>query len=132
MADPPERFGYPVVDLPPSAISSPEATVKFLVGQLVHSGRLQPEHADRVARQVLRRESLGSTAVGRGMALPHTKSDSVSEVLGIVGRSAQPITWPDTLDAAPVRVVCLLVAPTAEPHASLKALEAILRQVKDT
>jgi nitrogen PTS system EIIA component len=125
------RFGYPVVDLPPSVASSREATVRFLVERLVDSGRLQPENADRVVCQVLHRESLGSTGIGRGFALPHSKSDLVREVLGIVGRSVEPVTWPGAVDEEPVRVVCLLVTPALEPHASMRALEAVVRQIKD-
>ena len=130
MSGTPESFGYPVVDLPPSATSSPEATVRFLVSQLVQSGRLKAEHVDRVCCQVLHRESLGSTAVGGGVALPHSKSDVVGEVLGIVGRAAEPLGWPGAADAKPVWAVCLLVTPTSEPGASLCALEALARRAR--
>ena len=130
MSDAAGSFGFPVVDLPPSAVSSPEAAVTFLVGQLVQSGRLQPENADRVVCQVLQRESQGSTGVGRGFALPHSKSDVVGEVLGVVGRSAVPVTWPGAVDAEPVRVVCLLVTPASEPRASMRALEAVARHLR--
>ncbi len=126
-----DRFGYPVVVLPPSAASSPQAVVKFLVGELVRSGRLKPESAERVTCQVLHRESLGSTGVGRGVAMPHSKSDVVGDVLGIVGRSAAPVTWPGAVDQEPVRVVCLLVTPAAAPGAALRALEAAARQLRN-
>jgi hypothetical protein len=43
VSDDAERFGYPVVELPPMAASSPEAAVKFLVGELVRAGRLRPD-----------------------------------------------------------------------------------------
>ena len=129
MSDPTGNFGFPVVDLAPAAASSPEAAVRFLVGQLVHSGRLQPMHADRVVCQVLQRESRFSTAVGGGFALPHTKSDVVSEVLGIVGRSTVALTWPGALDAQPVRMVWLLVTPESAPDASRRALQAVAREV---
>jgi PTS system fructose-specific IIA component/PTS system nitrogen regulatory IIA component len=125
-------LGFPVVDLPPSAVSSPEAAVRFLVGQLVQSGRLQPEKADRVVCQVLHRESLSSTGLGRGFALPHSKSEVVAEVLGIVGRSTAPVVWPGAMDTEPVRVVCLLVTPAFEPEASLRALQAVVRQLRGT
>jgi mannitol/fructose-specific phosphotransferase system IIA component (Ntr-type) len=130
VSDGADNFGYPVVDLPPSVVSSPEATVKFLVGQLVQSGRLRSEDADRVVCQILHRESLGSTGIGHGFALPHSKSDVVGEVLGIVGRSATPVNWPGTVDTEPVRVVCLLVPPASEPTAYLRALEAVVRQIR--
>ena len=104
--------------------------MQFLVGRLVQSGRLPPGNADRVVCQVLRRESLGSTGVGRGFALPHSESDVVGEVLGVVGRSAVPVTWPGAVDAEPVRTVCLLVTPAFDPGASMRALEAVVRQIR--
>jgi mannitol/fructose-specific phosphotransferase system IIA component (Ntr-type) len=130
MSDSASSFSYPVVDLPPSVVSSPEAVVRFLVGQLVQSGRLRPENADRVVCQVLHRESVGSTAIGGGFALPHSKSDFVSEVLGVVGRSAVPVQWPGATDDKPVHVICLLVTPAFEPAAALRALENVSRQMR--
>lgn len=130
MSDAAARFGYPVVDLPPEVVSSSEATVRFLVGQLVQSGRLRREDADRVVCAVLHREASGLTGIGRGVALPHSKSEFVSEVVGIVGRSAVPVSWPGAMDAEPVRVICLLVTPTAEPGECLRALQDAVRQVE--
>ncbi len=125
-----DGFGFPVVDLPTSVVSSPEAAVRFLVGKLVESQQVTPENADRIICQVLHRESLGSTALGRGYALPHSKSDVVDEVLGIVGRSAVPINWPGAVDGESVRVVCLLVTPALEPEAALRALTVAARQIR--
>jgi mannitol/fructose-specific phosphotransferase system IIA component (Ntr-type) len=122
-------FGYPVVDLPPNVVSSPDAVVKFLVGQFVEAGHLHSNVADRVICQVLHRESLGSTAVGHGFALPHSKSDVVEEVLGVVGRSSVPVTWPGPVDADPVLVICLLVTPASKPGESFRALEVVARQM---
>lgn len=129
MFDPTGAFGFAVVDLPATASSSREAAVRFLVECLVQSGRLQPMHADRVVRRVLHREAIASTGVGSGFAVPHSKSDAVSEVLGIVGRSTVALTWPGAADAQPVRVVCLLITPESAPGKSLQALQAVALEV---
>ncbi len=125
-----DGFGYPLVDLPPSAIGSPEAAVAYLVEQLVKAGHIQAAYAHRVLFEVLKRESQGSTGIGRGFAIPHTKSNFVSQVVGIVGQSGVPIPWPGTLDGEPVRGVCLLVTPTAAPGSCLRALEAVSRRMR--
>jgi PTS system nitrogen regulatory IIA component len=130
VSDPADDLGIPVVDLPPSARASPEAAVHFLVRWLVRSGRLQPGQADRVTCQVLHRESLGSTGIGRGIAVPHALSDAVGQVLGVAGRAAEPLAWPGASDSVPVRVVCLLVMPVSAPGASLRALEAAVRLLR--
>jgi mannitol/fructose-specific phosphotransferase system IIA component (Ntr-type) len=129
MSDSAERFSYPVIDLPASATSSPEAAVRYLVEELVRSGRLQAKHADRICCQVLHRESQGSTSFGRGVALPHSKSDVVGQVLGVVGHAAEPIPWPGAPGAGPVRLVCLLVTPSSEPGVALRALEDAARRL---
>ena len=83
---------FPVVNLPGDA-DSDESIVRFLVSELVRTGRIRQEHSESVMLQVLHRESLGSTAIGRGVAIPHTKSNIVDEVVGIVGQCAQPVNW---------------------------------------
>jgi mannitol/fructose-specific phosphotransferase system IIA component (Ntr-type) len=76
-----ENLDFPTVDLPLSAVSSPAAAVTFLVGQLVQRGKLSAEKPERIVCQILRRESQGSTAIGYGLAIPHSKSEVVDEVL---------------------------------------------------
>jgi nitrogen PTS system EIIA component len=124
-------LNFPTVDLPASAVTSPDAVVKFLVGQLVQSGKLRPQDAEPVTRQVLRRESQGSTAIGRGVALPHSKSELVEEVTGVCGRCEASITWPGAADEKPIYFVCLMVTPASQPAASLRALEEVVRQLRD-
>lgn len=127
MPDNATRFGYPVVVMPEWASASPEAAVKFLVGQLAQSGRLPAGRAEEVVNAVLKRETLGTTAIGRGVAMPHSKSDTVAEVQGVVGKAAVPVKWPGAMDEEPVMVVCLMITPVANPRATLLALEAAVR-----
>jgi mannitol/fructose-specific phosphotransferase system IIA component (Ntr-type) len=125
------QFNFPVVDLPPSASSSPGAVIHFLIGKLVESGEIRPEHASRVACQILHREALGSTGIGHGVAIPHYKSDAVDRVVGLVGRSLSGVHWPGGFDAQPVHVVCLLVTPVSDPARSLGALKTLVAQLRD-
>lgn len=129
--DLPDRFDFPVVNLPHAAASSPEAAVRFLVEHLVNTGAFPRAAVELVISQIFRRELLGSTAIGRGVALPHTKSDAVHAVLGVIGKSAAPIAWPDARDAAPVRFVCLLIAPADQPGTSMRALLALSRRLRN-
>ncbi len=122
-------LGYPVINLP-AGTTSPDAVVRFLVGHLVEGGSLAAEHAARVIDQILRRESLGSTAIGGGVAVPHSKSEFVFQVLGLIGRTAEPVKWPGAVDGVPVRLACLLVTPATDPGASLRALEAVVRRLR--
>jgi PTS system fructose-specific IIA component/PTS system nitrogen regulatory IIA component len=127
VSDNASRFGYPVVEMPEWASSSPEAAVKFLVEQMVQLGQLPADKADDVVRSVVKREAMGTTAIGRGVAMPHSKSDTVSDVRGVVGRAAVAVKWPGAMDEEPVKVVCLMITPLANPRATLQALEAAVR-----
>lgn len=118
-------FGFPVIDLPTSAVASPEAAIRFLVEHLVQRGRILPQNAERIVHQVLQREALGSTAIGRGVAIPHCKSDVVDDLVGAVGRSSIPISWPNALDGKPVHVVCFLTCAADRPGGVLRKLEEI-------
>ena len=64
-------------------------------------------------RLLARRELLGSTAVGRGIAIPHCRSLVVSRVRMAYGRLVQPLPW-DSIDGEPVRHIFLIVAPPVE------------------
>jgi mannitol/fructose-specific phosphotransferase system IIA component (Ntr-type) len=59
---------------------------------------------------LLLRERLGSTAIGKGVALPNARSIAVSEPRLIFGRSARGIDW-RAADELPVRLVFLVVSP---------------------
>lgn len=64
-------------------------------------------------RLLARRELLGSTAVGRGIAIPHCRSLVVPRVRMAYGRLLRPLPW-DSLDGEPVRHIFLIVAPPVE------------------
>jgi PTS system nitrogen regulatory IIA component len=59
---------------------------------------------------VLRREKLGSTGVGNGIAIPHGKIPGVRRITGVFARLEQPVDF-DSLDDQPVDLVFLLLAP---------------------
>ena len=120
---------FQTLDVPPEA-DTPEAAVRFLIAELVRAGSLPAGMAADVARAVWQRERLGSTAIGRGVALPHAKARGVAGVAGVVGRCAQPLDWPGALDGGPVRLVCLVVTPAGSPGSSLRALEWLSRRLR--
>ena len=82
-------------------------------------------------RALLERESLGSTGIGQGIAIPHGKTDKVKELVAVLGVSKKGVNF-EALDGEPVHILFLLVAPkdTAGPH--LKALAQISRLLRDS
>lgn len=79
---------------------------------------------------LLQRERLGSTGVGNGIAIPHGKLPRVGRIFGVFTRLAKPIDW-ESLDAAPVDLVFLLIAPESAGADHLKALARIARAMRD-
>src|SRR5690242_13446367 len=84
----------------------------------------------RLVQVLLDRESLGSTAIGEGIAIPHGKLPGISTVVAAFGRSSRGIDF-DSLDGSPTRLFFLLVAPEDSAGIHLKALARISRLLKD-
>ncbi|MBV8568698.1 MAG: PTS sugar transporter subunit IIA [Methylobacteriaceae bacterium] len=79
---------------------------------------------------VLQRERLGSTGIGNGIAIPHGKLQKCLRIFGVFGRLERPIDF-ESLDGAPVDLVCLLIAPIAAGADHLKALARVARILRD-
>ncbi|MGI9522742.1 MAG: PTS sugar transporter subunit IIA [Hyphomicrobiaceae bacterium] len=79
---------------------------------------------------LLQRERLGSTGLGRGIAIPHVKFKALSEIVCIFARLAEPIDF-ESLDDEPVDLVFLLLAPEHASGDHLKALARISRLLRE-
>jgi len=73
---------------------------------------------------------LGSTGIGRGVAVPHTKHASVDRLVGTVGVSSEGVDF-NSLDGDKVQLFFLLISPPDRPGDHLRALENISRQLRD-
>jgi len=107
-----------------------EDVIKELVDTLIEAGDVEKRHRNKLIEALMARESLGSTAIGQGIAIPHAKSDSVAKLVAAFGLSKKGVDF-DSLDGEKVNIFFLLVAPqdSAGPH--LKALARISRLLKD-
>lgn len=79
---------------------------------------------------LLQRERLGSTGVGEGIAIPHGKLAKAKSIFGVFARLVRPIDF-DSLDGAPVDLICLLIAPETAGADHLKALARMARLLRD-
>ncbi len=107
-----------------------EAAIREIVQSLAHSGRLAEADTDGVARAILNREELGSTGIGQGVAVPHTRHPKVERLIGTVALSRKGVDFA-ALDGDPVDIFFLLVSPPNQPGDHLRALENISRHLKD-
>ena len=107
-----------------------EEVIKEMVQALVNAGRIEEANVKKVVKALMDREELGSTGIGAGVAVPHAKHDSVTDLVGAFGRSRKGINF-EALDGEPVHVLFLLLSSKSASGAHLEALAYISRLVRD-
>ncbi|MDA7662873.1 PTS sugar transporter subunit IIA [Pirellulaceae bacterium] len=112
------------------AATDKDGVIRELVGALVESGQINAAEQDGIVKAIMKREELGSTGIGRGIAVPHTKHPSVEELVGTVGISVEGVDF-QSLDGEKVQLFFLLISPPDRPGDHLRALENISRQLRD-
>jgi PTS system nitrogen regulatory IIA component len=85
-------------------------------------------HVDQIAPYLLKREELGSTGIGRGVAIPHARLPDLQRPHGVLARLKQPIEF-DAIDGQPVDIVFVLLLPAAE-DGQLGALALVARALR--
>ena len=87
--------------------------------------------AERRIYEVLNeRERLGSTGIGRGIAIPHGKLDELPRLYGLFARLERPIPF-EAVDNQPVDLVFVLLAPEKAGAEHLRALARVSRLLRD-
>ena len=107
-----------------------EEAIREMVGSLHQAGRLADNDTESVIRAILSREELGSTGIGQGVAVPHTRHPTLQKLVGTVALSRRGVDFA-ALDGEPVDIFFLLVSPQNQPGDHLRALENISRHLKD-
>jgi PTS system nitrogen regulatory IIA component len=103
---------------------------KQALQELAHRAADLTGLAERTVFDVLlERERLGTTGVGRGIAIPHGKLDELDRLYGMFVRLDQPVDF-DAVDDQPVDLLFLLLAPEAAGADHLKALARISRMFR--
>ena len=83
-----------------------------------------------LAKVLIEREALASTAIGESVAIPHGKLSTVNEIVACLGRAPQGVEF-ESVDGNPTHLFFVLVAPESSTGAHLKALARISRVFKD-
>lgn len=86
-------------------------------------------HVDQVAPLLLKREDLGSTGIGRGVAIPHARLPELDRPFGLLAKLKQPIEF-DAIDGQAVDLVFLLLLPAAAENGQLGALALVARTLR--
>lgn len=97
-----------------------------LIGTLVASGKIQPQHREAIAAVVKKRETSMSTGIGFGIGIPHASTDLIPEVVAALGRSKKGMNF-DALDNQPVNLVMLFLVPQGQFQKHLHTLASIAK-----
>lgn len=110
--------------------ASRDEALSFVSNQAVKAGLA--DDADAVMNAFLAREAEGTTGMMEGFAIPHAKSDAITEAAVIVVKDDSGVTGWDTMDGAPVNVAIALLIPGAQAGTThLKILSKVAEALMD-
>lgn len=107
-----------------------EGVIREIVGRLRQAGALAANDCESVIKAILSREELGSTGIGRGVAVPHTRHPSVDKLVACIATSKKGVDFA-SLDDHPAYVFFLLISPPNQPGPHLRALDNAARYMRD-
>lgn len=105
-----------------------ESSIKELV-QLLESAHGVNTRGE-ILSKVLQRESMMSTGIGNGVAIPHGKTRLLDHLLGACGVAPMGIDF-DSMDGEPATLFILLVSPESLRGPHVKALANVSRLLKE-
>lgn len=115
--------------LPNLKATTKEDVIREMVAHMKSAGALKASDEDAVVARILKREELGSTGIGNGVAVPHTKHASVEKLSAMVAISRTGVDF-SSLDGENVFILFLLVSPPDRPGDHLRGLENISRHLR--
>lgn len=116
--------------IPTLTATTKEDAIREMVRSLQAADQLPNADLDDIVRAVFRREQLGSTGIGRNIAIPHSRHASVGQLLGTLALSAPGLPF-ESIDGEPVHVLVLLISPQDRPGDHLRALENVVQTMRD-
>jgi mannitol/fructose-specific phosphotransferase system IIA component (Ntr-type) len=103
--------------------------ITALTEALVRVGRITAEQLPMIIAETLRRETVGSTGIGHGIAIPHCRTPLVNEIVCSYGHSAQGLDF-ESLDGEPVHSVFLLLTPPDRKDDHLTLMKSFASQIR--
>ena len=108
--------------------SKPEA-LGAMVDHLISAGKLSADRREILLSKLMERESLASTGIGGGVAIPHASGENVDNMILAVGQSPNGVEF-DSIDGHPAKVIFLIVGSERAPRMHLQMLAMIVKICK--
>jgi PTS system nitrogen regulatory IIA component len=122
-----KEFLAPTDVLADFAVAGKVALLQGLAQRASDSVKLPPE---LISNALLKREELGSTGTGGGIAIPHARMPGLDKAFGMLIRLKQPVDF-DAIDDRPVDLIFLLLLPIASNKEQLNALASVARILRN-
>ena len=116
--------------IPSLSATTKEGVIRAMVESLRNAGLFRGADLEDIIRAILKRELLGSTGIGRGVAIPHTNHSSADRLVGTMAVAPGGVAF-ESLDGEPVYIFVLLISPQDRPGDHLRALENVSRCLRD-
>lgn len=101
-----------------------------LVDLLISTNSVKKNDKDEILKRLEEREILGSTGIGKGVAIPHAKCPKIKKMISAFGVSKKGVDF-KSLDGESTHIFFLLIAPGEAPGPHLKALAKVSRLLDD-
>ncbi|MCI0449007.1 MAG: PTS sugar transporter subunit IIA [Chlorobi bacterium] len=105
-------------------VADKDDSIKKIINLAANSKKILD--LDKVSQTIFEREKLVSTGVGKGFAIPHSKTDAISDIVAAFAITKEPIDF-DSIDGEPVRFIFLLVGKENLLNTHIKLLSRISR-----
>ncbi|CUU05403.1 PTS system IIA component, Fru family [Candidatus Thermokryptus mobilis] len=109
-------------------VSTKEDAINALVDIIAKSDKVK--NANKVREAVFEREKIMTTGVGKGFAVPHGKTDAVTDIVAAFAVTKKPIDY-ESLDGEPVRLIFLIVGRDNMVGPHIKLLSRVSKLMND-
>ena len=120
--------GFLRFNISAGSIQTKTQVIEAILDRVVESKLLSQDLRQAVLAAVLKREELGSTGIGGGVAVPHATYPGIARLVGAVAEFPRGVEF-GSPDGMPVRRIYLFVSPADRPDVHLRALEAVAKSI---
>lgn len=107
-----------------------KSVLSFILDEIIKNGIIKKSDKRKLLNALIKREEMGSTGIGGGIALPHVRTDMVKSMVLCVYISETGVDF-NSIDQSPVQIIILLLSPTQEAGLHLKMLAFLARMLRD-
>jgi len=107
-----------------------EDVIREMVEALAKAGQLPKDESENIITAILKREEFGSTGIGHGIAVPHTKLPTVDTLVGSVAVSKTGVDFA-SIDGSDVHLFFMVISPLDRSTDHLRVLERTSKQLQN-